>query len=136
MTALCLAAKCGVYVGIMTPVIPYKKIVFLLTQSYYEQLLEAGVHIYEYQPGFLHAKSFVCDDEIAVVGTINLDYRSLYLHFECGAYMYSNDVLHDVEQDFKETLKQCQEITKESCDKYPKGKMLVGKILRLIAPLM
>ena len=63
-------------------------------------------------------------------------FRSLYLHFECGAYMYSNDVLHDVEQDFKETLKQCQEITKESCDKYPKGKMLVGKMLRLIAPLM
>ena len=92
--------------------------------------------IYEYQPGFIHAKTFLCDDKYATVGSINLDYRSLYLHFECGAYMYSNDVLHDVEQDFKETLKQCQEITKESCDKYPKGKMLVGKMLRLIAPLM
>ena len=69
MTALCLAAKSGVDVRIMTPGIPDKKMVFLLTQSYYEQLLEAGVHIYEYQPGFLHAKSFVCDDEIAVVGT-------------------------------------------------------------------
>ena len=99
-------------------------------------LLKYGVKIYEYTPGFVHAKVFVSDDIRGCVGTINLDFRSLYLHFECGAYMYSNDVLHDVEQDFKETLKQCQEITKESCDKYPKGKMLVGKMLRLIAPLM
>ena len=85
MTALCLAAKSGVDVRIMTPGVPDKKMVFLLTQSYYAQLIEAGVKIYEYQPGFLHAKSFVCDDEIAVVGTINLDYRSLYLHFEDGS---------------------------------------------------
>ena len=84
MTALCLAAKSGVDVRIMTPGIPDKKLVFILTQSYYRQLLEAGVKIYEYQPGFLHAKSFVSDDEIGVVGTINLDYRSLYLHFEDG----------------------------------------------------
>ena len=90
MTALCLAAKSGVDVRLMTPGIPDKKLVFLLTQSYYEQLLEAGVKIYEYQPGFLHAKSFVCDDEIAVVGTINLDYRSLYLHFEDGVWIYRN----------------------------------------------
>lgn len=76
MTALCLAAKSGVDVRIMTPGIPDKKMVFLLTQSYYKQLLEAGVKIYEYQPGFLHAKSFVCDDKVGVVGTINLDYRS------------------------------------------------------------
>lgn len=72
MTALCLAAKSGVDVRIMTPGIPDKKLVFILTQSYYRQLLEAGVKIYEYQPGFLHAKSFVSDDEIGVVGTINL----------------------------------------------------------------
>ena len=90
MTALCLAAKSGVDVRIMTPGVPDKKMVFLLTQSYYAQLIEAGVKIYEYQPGFLHAKSFVCDDEIAVVGTINLDYRSLYLHFEDGVWIYKN----------------------------------------------
>lgn len=98
MTALCLAAKSGVDVRLMTPGIPDKKLVFLLTQSYYEQLLEAGVKIYEYQPGFLHAKSFVCDDEIAVVGTINLDYRSLYLHFEDGVWIYRNQVIYDIKR--------------------------------------
>ena len=103
MTALCLAAKSGVDVRIMTPGVPDKKMVFLLTQSYYEQLLEAGVRVYEYQPGFLHAKSFVCDDEIAVVGTINLDYRSLYFHFENGVWFYKNKVVADIFQDFKET---------------------------------
>lgn len=75
--------------------------VFLLTQSYYKQLLEAGVKIYEYQPGFLHAKSFVCDDKVGVVGTINLDYRSLYLHFEDGVWMYKNDVILDIRDDLQ-----------------------------------
>ena len=78
MMALCLAAKKGVDVRIITPGIPDKKMVFLLTQSYYKQLIEAGVRVYEYTPGFVHSKTFVCDDEIATVGTINLDYRSLY----------------------------------------------------------
>ena len=134
--ALTYAAKRGVEVCIIMPHIPDKIYAYLLARTYYKQLLKYGVKIYEYTPGFVHAKVFVSDDIRGCVGTINLDFRSLYLHFECGAYMYSNDVLHDVEQDFKETLKQCQEITKESCDKYPKGKMLVGKMLRLIAPLM
>ena len=134
--ALTRAAKGGIEVQIIMPHIPDKPYAFYLAKTYYEELIAGGVEIYEYTPGFVHAKVFTSDDDTATVGSINLDYRSLYLHFECGAYMYSNDVLHDVEQDFKETLKQCQEITKESCDKYPKGKMLVGKMLRLIAPLM
>lgn len=136
ITALRYCAKRGVKTVIIMPHIPDKIYAYLLARTYYKQLLKYGVKIYEYTPGFVHAKVFVSDDIRGCVGTINLDFRSLYLHFECGAYMYSNDVLHDVEQDFKETLKQCQEITKESCDKYPKGKMLVGKMLRLIAPLM
>ena len=136
LTTLIRAAKSGIEVIIIMPHIPDKIYAYLLARTYYKQLLKYGVKIYEYTPGFVHAKVFVSDDIRGCVGTINLDFRSLYLHFECGAYMYSNDVLHDVEQDFKETLKQCQEITKESCDKYPKGKMLVGKMLRLIAPLM
>ena len=136
ITALRYCAKRGVETVIIMPHIPDKIYAYLLARTYYKQLLKYGVKIYEYTPGFVHAKVFVSDDIRGCVGTINLDFRSLYLHFECGAYMYSNDVLHDVEQDFKETLKQCQEITKESCDKYPKGKMLVGKMLRLIAPLM
>lgn len=136
ITALRYCAKRGVETVIIMPHIPDKIYAYLLARTYYKQLLKYGVKIYEYTPGFVHAKVFVSDDIRGCVGTINLDFRSLYLHFECGAYMYSNDVLHDVEQDFKETLKRCQEITKESCDKYPKGKMLVGKMLRLIAPLM
>ena len=99
----------------MTPGIPDKKLVFLLTQSYYEQLLEAGVKIYEYQPGFLHAKSFVCDDEIGVVGTINLDYRSLYLHFEDGVWIYRNKVIGDIKKDFTDTLDYCNPVTLEFC---------------------
>lgn len=136
MTALCLAAKSGVDVRIMTPGVPDKKMVFLLTQSYYEQLLEAGVRIYEYQPGFLHAKSFVCDDEIAVVGTINLDYRSLYLHFECAAFLYENSEIPAVENDFQETLKKCQKITQEDYKKQKSFDKIAGRILRVFAPLM
>ena len=136
MTALCLAAKSGVDVRIMTPGIPDKKMVFLLTQSYYEQLLEAGVRIYEYQPGFLHAKSFVCDDEIAVVGTINLDYRSLYLHFENGVWFYKNKVIQDILADFQETLNYCDPVSIEFC----KNRNMIVRgfqsILRLFAPLL
>ena len=136
MTALCLAAKSGVDVRIMTPGIPDKKMVFLLTQSYYEQLLEAGVRIYEYQPGFLHAKSFVCDDEIAVVGTINLDYRSLYLHFENGVWFYKNNVIHDILDDFNQTLKYCDPISIEFCKNRNIVVRAFQSILRLFAPLL
>ena len=136
MTALCLAAKSGVDVRLMTPGIPDKKLVFLLTQSYYEQLLEAGVKIYEYQPGFLHAKSFVCDDEIGVVGTINLDYRSLYLHFEDGVWIYRNRVIYDIRQDFTDTLDYCKPVTLEFC----RGRNIVIRamqsVMRLFAPMM
>lgn len=136
MTALCLAAKSGVDVKIMTPGVPDKKMVFLLTQSYYEQLLEAGVEIYEYQPGFLHAKSFVCDDEVSVVGTINLDYRSLYLHFEDGVWMYKNRVIEDIRQDFMETLDYCQPIDIEFCRSRNIVVRTAQSILRLLAPML
>ena len=136
MTALCLAAKSGVDVRLMTPGIPDKKLVFLLTQSYYEQLLEAGVKIYEYQPGFLHAKSFVCDDEIAVVGTINLDYRSLYHHFECAAYLYGGPTVGDVERDFQRTLEQCRRVTPETIRHEKLGYKLGGSLMKLVAPLL
>ena len=136
MTALCLAAKSGVDVRIMTPGVPDKKMVFLLTQSYYEQLLEAGVRIYEYQPGFLHAKSFVCDDEVAVVGTINLDYRSLYLHFENGIWIYKNAVIEDILQDFLETLHYCDPISVEFCKNRNVVIRAFQSILRLFAPML
>lgn len=136
MTALCLAAKSGVDVRIMTPGIPDKKMVFLLTQSYYEQLLEAGVKIYEYQPGFLHAKSFVCDDEVGVVGTINLDYRSLYLHFEDGVWLYKNEVIDDIKKDFIETLDYCNPISLSFCRERPVPVRAMQSVLRLFAPML
>ncbi len=136
MTALCLAAKNGVDVRIMTPGIPDKKMVFLLTQSYYEQLLECGVKIYEYQPGFLHSKSFVCDDQLAVVGTINLDYRSLYLHFEDGAWIYRNPVVMDIKSDFMTTLEHCKAVDVEFCRKRHIVVRIIQNILRLVAPML
>ena len=136
MTALCLAAKSGVDVRIMTPGIPDKKLVFILTQSYYRQLLEAGVKIYEYQPGFLHAKSFVSDDEIGVVGTINLDYRSLYLHFEDGVWIYRNRVIQDIKDDFIQTMEYCRQIEPEFCLNRNIGLRIMQNIFRVFAPLM
>ena len=85
--------------------------VFLLTQSYYEQLISAGVRIYEYTPGFIHAKNFVCDDEFAAVGTINLDYRSLYLHFECGVWLYRCQAVGQVKEDMLRTFEISEEIS-------------------------
>ena len=136
MTALCLASKRGVDVRIMTPGIPDKKIIFLLTQSYYEQLIEAGVRIYEYAPGFLHSKTFVCDDTIATVGTINLDYRSLYLHFECAVWMYQSRAVMEVKADMEETLPKCREIKMDFCKNRNILIRTLQSILRLAAPLL
>ena len=136
ITALSLAAKSGIDVRIMTPGIPDKKIVAMLTHSYYEQLLEAGVRIYEYQPGFLHAKSFVCDDEIAVVGTINLDYRSLYLHFEDGVWLYKDPVIVDVKRDVEETLPYCREMDLQFCKDQKLAVRGLQSLLRVVAPMM
>ncbi len=97
------------------PHIPDKLYAYLLARSYYAELLRAGVQIYEYTPGFVHAKMFISDDEKAVVGTINLDYRSLYLHFECAAYLYKNNTVYTVEEDFQETLGKCRLITLDDC---------------------
>ena len=113
---LCLAAKRGIDVRIITPGIPDKKLVFLLTQSYYSALIREGVRIYQYTPGFIHAKNYVCDDEVGIVGTINMDYRSLYLHFECATYMYDCDAVMDIKTDFLETLAICDEVSLEECN--------------------
>ena len=136
MTAICLAAKSGVDIRIVTPGIPDKKMVFLLSRSYYEQLIDAGVRIYEYQPGFLHAKSFVCDDEVAVVGTINLDYRSLFLHFECGVWMYRSGAVMQVKDDVRDVLRVSKEITKEECVATGLVTRLSQIVLRFLAPML
>lgn len=135
MTALILAAKRGVDVKIVVPGVPDKKIVYLLTQSYYEPLVRGGVRIYKYTPGFVHSKVFVCDDEIAAVGTINMDYRSLYLHFECGIYLYASETVKKVRDDVLETLEGSHKVTKKECSRgLVKG--FFQAVLRVFAPLL
>ncbi len=136
VTSLCNAAKCGVDVRIMTPGIPDKKLVFILTQSYYEQLIQAGVKIYEYTPGFVHAKIFVSDDEVATVGTINLDFRSLVHHYENGVWMAHTDVVSKIKEDFLKTQERCHQVTLEESKNKNFFKRLILPILRLFAPMM
>ncbi len=136
MTALCSAAKRSVDVRIVTPHIPDKWFVHAVTRANYDVLVESGVKIYEYTPGFIHAKSLAVDDELAVVGTINLDYRSLYLHFECGVWLYQTQSVLEVKEDFLKTLELCQFITIEDCQSVKWYKRLVRSVLRVLAPLM
>lgn len=135
-TAICYAAQRGVDVKIILPGIPDKPYALALAKSHYKELMKAGVKIYEYTPGFVHAKVFVSDDNRAVVGTINLDYRSLYHHFECATYMYRTPCIPDVEKDFQETLAACREVTPESRKKDSLYYRLLGPLLKIIAPLM
>lgn len=136
ITALCYAAKRGVDVSIIMPHIPDKKYAFWLAHTYYAELIGAGVKMYEYTPGFVHAKVFVSDDIRAVVGSINLDYRSLFLHFECAAYTYGTLSVGETEDDYQRTLQKCQLITLEDCKKFNVFTKFIGKALRMIAPLM
>lgn len=136
MTALTYAAKRGIDVKLILPHIPDKKSAFMLARTYYPELLEAGVKIYEYLPGFVHAKVFSSDDEKAVVGTINLDFRSLYLHFECATFFYKVPTINCIEKDFQETLKKCKQITMDDYHKLNILYKIGGGFLKLIAPLM
>ncbi len=136
VNALCYAAKRGVDVEMILPHIPDKKYAFVLAKTYYRELIEAGVKIYEYEPGFIHAKMFISDDEKAVIGSVNLDYRSFYHHFECGAFFYRNSEIGTMEQDFIATRDKSIEITYEMCRKQKLSTWFFGKIMRMIAPLM
>ena len=135
VSALCLAAKSGVDVRIVTPHIGDKWFVHATTRSYYRELIKAGVKIYEYTNGFIHSKTFVSDDRTATVGTTNLDFRSLYLHFECGAWMYDSEAVMEVKEDFLKTLELCQPITAEDCKANP-IKRGIQDFLRIFAPFM
>ena len=123
-------------VRIITPGIPDKWYVYYVTQSFYGELLRAGVRIYEYTPGFIHAKMYVCDDEAAVVGSANMDYRSLYLHFENCCLFYGGHMVQDVKQDIHETLALCREVTLDDTRNVPLYKWLAQVFLRFFAPLM
>ncbi len=136
LTALCFAAKSGIDVRIVTPRIPDKWYVQELTRSFYGVLLDAGVKVYEYTPGFIHSKVTVSDDRIAAVGSINFDYRSLYLHFECAALMYDSPAVLDVKNDFLETLKVSEEVTPAVYRKMRGRRGLIMSLLKLFAPLL
>ena len=131
--ALCRAAKSGIDVRIITPGIPDKKIVKKTTESYYAKLLRSGVKIFEYEPGFIHSKVFIVDDKYATVGSVNLDYRSLYLHFECGVWMYATKSIFDVKADYIDTLKNSKEIKEWNAGFFSR---LVSGMLEIIAPLL
>ena len=135
LDALKNAAKRGVDVRLVLPGIPDKKLVFRLSRSYYVPLIRAGVRIYEYTPGFLHAKCYVSDDRVAVVGSINMDYRSLFLHFECGALLFHNSQVIALRDDVRATLPQCREVQLSDCRTSLPGTLL-DSVLRLLSPLM
>lgn len=135
MTALCLAAERGVDLRIITPGIPDKKIVYYTAQSYYMQLIEAGVRIYRFTPGFLHAKCMICDDKIALVGTVNMDYRSLYLNFECGVYIFGEVAVKKMKTDFEKTMEKSEAIEKETLQRNY-ALRFAQSVLRLFAPIM
>lgn len=135
-TAIKFAAQRGVDVRIILPGIPDKKIPYALAKTHYKALLNAGVRIYEYTPGFVHAKVFLSDQREAVVGTINLDYRSLYHHFECAAYLKEVECLEAIRQDFVDTFMKCRRVTFRSCREEKLIVKLTGYLAKVIAPLL
>lgn len=136
VTALKLAAQSGVEVCIITPHIPDKWYVFAVTRDNYYSLLSEGVKIFEYSPGFIHSKMFVSDDKVAIIGTINMDYRSFYLHFENGVLFYGSSVVKTVKEDMEQVLEVSQQITLEYLNKRMIYKKLAGTLLRLAAPVL
>ena len=133
--ALINAAESGVDVRIVTPGIPDKRMVYQSTKAHYEKLVRGGVKLYEYEPGFLHAKTFVCDDKFSTVGTINLDFRSLYLHFECGVWIYDSPVISDIKKDYEDILAVSRQITLDDC-KANVFTRLKRSLIELIAPMI
>ncbi len=133
-SALRRAAAVGIDVRIVVPGIPDKKMAYAMTRSNFRPLLELGVRIYEYTPGFIHAKSVVCDDKLAAVGTVNLDFRSLFLHFENNSLFYESGIVKDIKADFEDTFAKCTERTLD--DGGPGVRHRIGgSILRLLSPL-
>ena len=136
LSALKMAGQKGIDVKLILPGIPDKKIPYDLAWSYFSSLIRSRVKIYIYDPGFVHAKVFVSDDIRAAVGTINLDYRSLYHHFECATYLYKVPCISDIEADFQETLRRCHQVTEAEVRSLNKGAKAAGWLFRMIAPLL
>lgn len=134
MAAMLAAARRGVDVRIIMPGIPDKKLIFRMSRSFYQVLLNGGVKIYEYTPGFVHAKSFVSDDKVATIGTVNLDYRSLFLHFENNSLFYRSGIVEKIKEDFLATQALCSEVQPYDKKRYSR-RWAVDGLLRIFAPL-
>ena len=134
--ALINTALSGINIKIITPYIPDKKLVNACTKSFYGKLLEAGIEIYEYKPGFIHSKVIISDDEVALVGTANFDFRSFYLNYECGIWMYNTKEELKIKQDFEETLKKRKKIELKVWKKRNLDIRIIEALLRLISPLL
>ena len=136
INALSFAAKRGVDVSVIVPKHYDHYITFCVGRTFIKTLIEKGIRVYEYNPGFIHAKSFVSDGNRATVGSINLDYRSLFHHFECGVFLYKSPEIGHIEEDFQNTLKDCRQITAESYKKIPLITRIVGWSFRIFSPLL
>ncbi len=135
INALCRALYNGVKVIIMTPSIPDKKSVYYLTREHYKDILKNGGKIYEFSPGFNHAKNIIIDNKYAFVGTVNIDYRSFFLHFECGVVLMHNKCIEEIKNDFENTLLKCEDITKEKWNKRPIYQRIIAFLLSFFSPL-
>ena len=136
LTALLNSARSGVDVRVILPHIPDKKMVQIVTRSYYEVLLEAGVKVYEYKPGFVHSKTFVADDDTAIIGTANLDFRSTHLNFECSLYTYKTGEELKVKQDFESMLDKCIEVNLEEIKNRPLLVKATEAFLSAFSPML
>ena len=134
--ALQTAAKSGVDVRIITPHVPDKGYVHAVTRAHYETLTAAGVRIYEYTPGFIHSKVYLVDDRYAVVGTVNLDFRSLYLHYENAVYLFDAPAVAEISEDFRQTFPKCEEITLRKSRRTNVFQRLLRTFLRMFSPLL
>lgn len=136
ISAITNSAKRGVEVSILTPNIPDKRIVFWITQTNYRLLIKAGVNIYQYTPGFVHAKLFVCDDNIATIGSVNIDYRSMLLNFENQIWLHNNSSVEEIEEDFQYLFKQSVKIDTEKYKKINIFKRFIGRLFKIFTPLI
>lgn len=136
MESLIFAHRRGVEVSIIVPSVPDHYITFCIGRTYIKKLMDAGIKVYLYQKGFIHAKTFICDDKIATVGTINLDYRSLFHHFECGCVIYKNQVIEKIEKDFQESIRESLLLDEENYKKISRVQKVLGHICKIFAPMM
>lgn len=136
LNSIIMAIKSGVDVRILVPHIPDKKTVFMMTQAHYGEILKAGGRIFEFSEGFNHAKNIICDDEYAFIGTVNIDYRSLFLHFECGTFMIRDENILNMKKDFLDAINKSEEITYEKWRKRSPLKKAIELLLSVTSPLL